>query len=155
MRWWFYLTPLGWLDLYLTLVLLTHESGHFIVAYLTGHKIIRFKIGLREPVIKFRAGKILFEFSLDANGGCVNTDTTVYVSQIGILLTALAGPIFELSLATGILVFTMIFFGQSYGTNSLYFLYQTILLSLSFVTFWTGIEGLIRDVKNILKASAS
>ena len=150
MRWFFYLTPFGWLNLYLTLTIFIHESGHFIVAYLTGHKITKFKIGFCDPIIKFQAVGILFEFSLDAHEGRVSVDTAKHESQIGILFTALAGPFAELFLATAILVFTLIFFGEQDDTNSLLFLCQTILLALSFITYWTGIEGLVRDVKNII-----
>ncbi len=141
MPWWFYLTPLGWFDLYLTFAIFIHESGHFIAACLTGHRIIRFKIGLYEPDISFYLGNILFEFSLNASGGRVDTDTDSQVSTISIFLTAVAGPMLELVLASIVLLLAF---------NSTFFLYQAILYSLSFITFWMGLEGLVRDIKNII-----
>jgi len=147
---WFHLfTPFGWLNWYFTLTLLVHELGHLMVGLLTGHKVTKFKIGLCEPIVQFRIGSIPFEFSLDAMGGSVSCDNTVHISQIGIFLTAMAGPVATLLLATGVL-FLIPLFGVSHETNTWQFFCQMILLTLSFITFLQGFSAIVRDFKNIL-----
>ena len=148
--WFYFLTPFGWLNLYLTFTLFVHELGHLVAGLLTGHKITKFKIGLCEPIVQFRIGSILFEFSLDAMGGKVSCDNTKHVSQIGIFLTAMAGPVATLLFATGVLVLALIFFGGNYELNMWQSFCQMMLLMLSFMEFLHGFGGIVRDFKNIL-----
>lgn len=150
MPWWFYVfTPLGWLNWYLIFTLFIHELGHLVVGLLTGHKVIKFKVGLGEPLVQFRISNIPFEFSWDAMGGSVSCDNSVHVSQIGIFLTAMAGPVAILFLATGILFLTSLF-GTNHETNTWQFFCQRILLTLSSITYIQGFGGIVRDFKNIL-----
>lgn len=150
MPWWFYVfTPFGWLNWYFILTLSVHELGHLAVGLLTGHKITKFKVGLCDPLVQFRIRSILFEFSLDAMGGEVSCDKTVHVSQMGIFLTAMAGPMATLLLATGIL-FLIPLFGINHETNEWQFFCQMTLLTLSFITYVQGLGGIVRDFKNIL-----
>ncbi|MDP3725566.1 MAG: site-2 protease family protein [bacterium] len=148
---WFYiLTPLGWFSLYLTLVLLVHESGHLVVGLLTGHKITKFKVGLCKPIVRFQIGSIPFELSLDSMGGSVSCDNTKHVSQIGIFLTAMAGPFAVLLLATGVFLLIPEFSKQNYENETWQYFCQMILTALSCVTYWIGLEGIVKDFKNIL-----
>lgn len=151
MPWFLYLTPIGWIGFFLSVISFIHESGHFIIAYLTGHKITKFKVGLREPVFKFKIGEIDFEFSGDANGGKVYVDNTNHVSQIGILLTALAGPFAVIFFATG-LIFLAAYLRRTLGnTTEWEFIYFIILPAFAAVAYWDGFGGIYRDLKNIIK----
>lgn len=151
MPWFLYLTPIGWIGFFLSVILFIHESGHFIVAYLTGHKIIKFKVGLGEPTFKFKINKIDFEFSGDANGGKVYVDNTHHVSQIGIFLTALAGPSAVIFFATAIIFFAVYLRSALLGMPQLDFIYQIILPSLAMVTYYIGFGGIYKDLKNVIK----
>ena len=154
MRWWFYvLTPFGWLNCYFILMLFVHEFGHLVVGLLTGHKITKFKIGLCDPIVQFRIRDITFEFSLDAMGGRVSCDNEVHVSQIGILLTAMAGPIATLILAMLMLLLIPILFNGFNPSNNWQSSCQMILFGLSLMTFLQGFGGIVRDFKNILVKS--
>lgn len=151
MPWFLYLTPIGWIVFFLSVILFIHESGHFIVAYLTGHKITKFKVGLREPVFKFKMGNIDFEFSGDANGGKVYVDNAHHVSQIGILLTALAGPFATLLFGTGLIFLAAHLRNVLVNMPKFDFIYLIILPTMAVVAYWDGFSGIIRDLKNIIR----
>ncbi len=152
---WFYLfTPFGWLSLYLTLNLLVHELGHLVVGLFAGHKFTKFKVGLGEPIIKFQIRGLPFELSLDAMGGAVSCDKTKHISQIGIFLTAIAGPFAELLLATVIFLLILIFFRGNYEQNTWRYSCRMMLLVLSMITYWNGFGAIVRDFKNILVSGA-
>ena len=151
MPWILYLTPIGWIALYLSVVSFVHETGHFVVGCLTGHKITKFKVGLREPVFKFKIGEIDFEFSGDANGGKVCVDNTNHVSQIGIFLTALAGPFAVLLFGTGLIFLAIHLRNVLVNMPKLDFIYLIILPTLVVVAYLDGLSGIIGDLRNIIR----
>lgn len=151
MPWILYFSPVGWIAFYLSIISFVHEIGHFIVGYFTGHKITKFKVGLRKPFFKFKIGEIDFEFSGDANGGEVYVDNTNRVSQIGILLTALAGPFAVLLFGTGLIFLAAYMRNVLVNMPKLDFIYLIILPTLVIVAYWIGLSGIVRDLRNIMR----
>lgn len=148
---WFYLLPpIGWFCLYLTLSNFFHEFGHLVVGLLTGHKITRFKVGLGKPIIQFQIRGVPFEFSLDGMGGAVSCDKEKSVSQIGIFLTAMAGPCATLLFATAIFRLSLTLHGENHGYNTWQYICQVTLFLLAGITYLRGLCGIVADFKNIL-----
>ena len=148
---WFYLfTPFGWLNFYFILGTIMHEAGHFVIGLLTGHKITKFKIGLCDPLIQFQIKGTLFEFSIDGMGGRIECDNTQHVSQLGIFLTAMAGPAGTLLFATSVFSLIPISLNQIYEPDMWRFYCQMIIFTLSMTTFVLGLVGIIEEFKNIL-----
>lgn len=155
MHWLFYLTPIGWWTFYLSIITFVHELGHLAVGLLFGHKFTKLKIGWLEPTFKFRVGGIDFEFSGDANGGELFADNTHHVSQIGILLTAMAGPFASLFLGTVILGITILVNKQLFLHQNLLegkeFAFNAIMMLLIMMAYFDGVTNIYYDFKNILK----
>lgn len=96
MGWIWYLTPFGWIDVYLWLLVFIHETGHALIGLLTFQKIILFQVGSGEPVIVRTFGSMRVE--LAGNSGAVISGK-VRMCQVGpyarvprAFLATLGGP---------------------------------------------------------------
>ena len=150
MRWWWYLTPFGWIQAYLSASILVHEVGHLVAAKLTGHRVVGLKVGRADPAYAFSFRDVLFEFSGDAMGGRVRVDMSVPVTQTAILVTALAGPL--ANVVSAMILLLMAAATARCGLPAGIRMWMVSALALVALAEAThGLSSIPREIRNILK----
>jgi regulator of sigma E protease len=117
----------------LSLLIVLHEGGHFIVARLCGMKVERFSIGFGPTLFGFKRGETTFQVAPILLGGFVQItgmnpseefdkdDPRVYPNRPRWmrLLTILAGPIANYVTAFVLMVFVLLAFGGPSKTQKI------------------------------------
>ena len=117
----------------LSLLIVLHEGGHFVVARLCGMRVERFSIGFGPPLVAFKMGGTTFQIApiflggfvqitgLNPNDEFVKTDPFVYPNRPRWmrLLTILAGPVANYVTAFVIMLFVLLAFGMPSKTQKI------------------------------------
>jgi regulator of sigma E protease len=117
----------------LSLLIVLHEGGHFLVARLCGMKVERFSIGFGPTLFGFKRGETTFQVAPILLGGFVQItgmnpseefdkdDPRVYPNRPRWmrLLTILAGPIANYVTAFVLLIFVLLVFGATSKTQKI------------------------------------
>jgi regulator of sigma E protease len=115
----------------LSLLIVLHEGGHFLVARLCGMKVERFSIGFGPTLFGFKRGETTFQVAPILLGGFVQitgmnpsedfdkNDPRVYPNRPRWqrILTILAGPAANYLTAFVLLLFVLLFFGATSKTQ--------------------------------------
>jgi regulator of sigma E protease len=117
----------------LSLLIILHEGGHFVVARLCGMRVERFSIGFGPPLVAFKLGGTTFQIAPIFLGGFVQitglnpneefdkTDPFVYPNRPRWMrfLTILAGPAANYVTAFVLMLFVLLAFGMPSKTQKI------------------------------------
>jgi regulator of sigma E protease len=117
----------------LSLLIVLHEGGHFLMARLCGMRVERFSIGFGPPLVGFKLGGTTFQIAPIFLGGFVQitglnpneefdkTDPFVYPNRPRWmrLLTILAGPVANYVTAIVLMLFVLLAFGMPSKTQKI------------------------------------